>query len=279
VSQSGHRLVEVHHRHLRVGVVGSLSEKCPRGQLGKSPTEHASARWCPATFPAGNSSSDGKQAQIQKHSSTERPWHTQPTHTQTNPSNNHDAHNKTKRAGRTNLAPGNTLVGWGQHPTEHRDAEHMDAVEGDRHAWNPEQPVGRNLDLQGDRPPWKGPCCQGVPVGPTERDIHHGGPCCSPCHDSWKGCRSVGWKGSRLGPGGAWGTLLQQPTWKPPPEEGRRIPIGGQRGRGQLEPAQILERLAREGVEPWGQGYLGKGHCPGGGRGAKEEQFTTKPRS
>ena len=43
-------LVEVHHRHLRVGVVGSLSEKCPRGQLVKSPTEHASARWCPATF-------------------------------------------------------------------------------------------------------------------------------------------------------------------------------------------------------------------------------------
>ena len=44
-------LVEVHHRHLRVGVVGSLSEKCPRGQLVKSPTGHANARWCPATFP------------------------------------------------------------------------------------------------------------------------------------------------------------------------------------------------------------------------------------
>ena len=44
---ASHKLVEVHHRHLRVGVVGSLSEKCPRGQLVKSPTEHASAGWLP----------------------------------------------------------------------------------------------------------------------------------------------------------------------------------------------------------------------------------------
>lgn len=38
------RLVEVHHRHQRVGVVGSLSEKCPRGQLVKSHMEHCQCK-------------------------------------------------------------------------------------------------------------------------------------------------------------------------------------------------------------------------------------------
>ena len=32
---------------LGVGVAGSLSEKCPWGQLVKSPTEHTSAKWLP----------------------------------------------------------------------------------------------------------------------------------------------------------------------------------------------------------------------------------------
>ena len=51
MSQPGNGLVEVHHRHQRVGVVGSLSEKCPRGQLGKSPTRACQCKVVPGHLP------------------------------------------------------------------------------------------------------------------------------------------------------------------------------------------------------------------------------------
>jgi hypothetical protein len=186
VSQFGIKLVEVHHRHLRVGVVGSLSEKCPRGQLGKSPTEHASARWCPATFPCWIEQAWKKATQPRGTTTPEKPWCThQPTHTQPQHSTNHELQ-QTQRAGRTNLVPGNTFVGWGQHPA-HVTSEMVGTNHRARQARSPEHLVGSRSELQGERLPWKGPLGRGGPVGPQESSKTQSGPYCSPCRGTWKG--------------------------------------------------------------------------------------------
>ena len=73
--------------------------------------------------------------------------------------NQHDASNLPQRAGRTNLAPGNTFVGWGpKHPTSAGTtvAEGEGQGEGEPNSvWNPKQPVGRSLELQGGGEPRK----------------------------------------------------------------------------------------------------------------------------
>ena len=85
-------------------------------------------------------------------------------------------------------------------------------------------------------------------------------------------------KGPRLGPGGASGALLQQPT-RMPPEEGRASPTRQQRERGKGK-ARSLEPATQGRMEPTGARLPRKRPLSRGGgtRGAKGERFGSKPR-
>ena len=91
-----------------IKVVGSLSEKCPRGQLGKSPTEHANECGRPATFPHRKAAPAASSIPAQSGNGTGKAQGThtnthKPTHTKT-----HDAV-QSQRAGRTHRA---SRWGW-----------------------------------------------------------------------------------------------------------------------------------------------------------------------
>ena len=79
---------EVHHRHPRVGVVGSLSEKCLRGQLDKSPMEHRQCRVGarpPFTCRTSTGLTTTKESEALKGEAAKSKTHSHThTHTQTN---------------------------------------------------------------------------------------------------------------------------------------------------------------------------------------------------
>ena len=272
VSQSGHRLVEVHHRHLRVGVVGSLSEKCPRGQLGKSPTEHASARWCPATFPAGNSSSDGKQAQIQKHSSTKRPWHTQPTHTHTHkPTLQTSMMHTTKQREQAEPTLLRATPWLGGVNTQQNTVTQSTWTlsKGTGMPGTQSNQWGGIWTSKGTGHLGKGHAARGYQWGQQREIFTMEALAAAPAMIPGKGAGPWGGRGRGWGQGVPGVPFCSSLPGSPLPRREEGSPLGGKGGEANWSQPRSWSDWTGKGWNLRGQGYLGKGHCPGGGRGGK----------